>query len=393
MDRIICLGNSLAGMKALELIRAARPESELSVLATENVLPYHPARLAAWVAKHIPEEDLYCQTQDFYKTNRIELIFEKRIARINFRKNQIVTEEKEIFPFDMLLLSDTPQVKFFDLKGGGKAGVFSAGRLSDIKNLLNSLPAIDTLIIQVSDWESLRLAAALLSTAKEVVVLCPGASFLPQVLEPESSLLLMKFLQEKGMRILPENEVVEVLGENDVKAVRLKSKKVLACEALVLGSARPDFRLLADTPLQTTFGLTVDENFVTSLKHVYAFDRMISPKSGEAGGRSTDTLEEQGKIMAAAIGKAAYAYPPIIFQELIQLPGLTAGFLGEVKLPLGGQIHHRLVEADRSYKKIFLDREGILRGAILFNALNSKDQCLQWLRQGVCVLGREQELL
>jgi len=56
---------------------------------------------------------------------------------------------------------------------------------------------------------------------------------LPDIFDEETGLLLNK-LEGKGIRVVVRMLVEEILGDLEVKAVKLKSGKVLACDTVIL---------------------------------------------------------------------------------------------------------------------------------------------------------------
>ena len=109
------------------------------------------------------------------------------------------------------------------------------------------------------------MACALSHLKKEVTVVSSGAGLLPDIFDEETGLLLKQILEGKGIRVFSENAVEEILGEAEVKAVKLKSGKVLACDTVIFDEARADIRMLSEPTLTDQDQIAIEESFRPSV--------------------------------------------------------------------------------------------------------------------------------
>jgi len=240
MKKIVVIGNSIAGVKALETIRGFDTECSLTIFALDGFYPYNRDLFADYFLKKIKESKLSYKPKEFYEQSRINVILERQISRVNFKNKRIFTQEKDQIDFDVLIIVDTHQVKFPDIKGTGKTGVFALRKLSDLKKMITAFPLIETVVIETNSPQGLRMADAFKKTGKEVIVL--------------------------------DNSVAEILGDAEVKAIRLKSGKVLAAEMVIFAETPPDLRVFNETGLETGERIWVDSSFKTNLEGVFALD-------------------------------------------------------------------------------------------------------------------------
>ena len=317
MKRIAILGNSIVAAKIIEDLRATDRESEIVLWSVENRLPYYQSRLAEYMAKALPLSEVLCRAESFYKDSNVRLILGKQLTRVNFRKGQIADEEKETIDFDVLVLAGMADRKFPDIKGTNKIGVFDAGRLDDVDQVFKSLPFMDTLAIHVETMAGLKMAEAIQKSNKEVIVVVPGGAF---ILAEETQGLL-KTLHDGGVRIFHENGIAEILGDADARAIRLKSGKVIACEAVIFERTALNLKLFQDTPLSINKRICVNTQLKTNFDNVFACAEMIEwlPGTGTDHAFSEEQLWEQGRVIAANIAGqgaefALISPPPAILQ-------------------------------------------------------------------------------
>ncbi|HLD69841.1 MAG TPA: FAD-dependent oxidoreductase [Candidatus Omnitrophota bacterium] len=327
MKKIIVIGNSIAGVKALETIRGFDAESDLTIFALDGFYPYNRELFVDYFLKKIKESKLSYKPKEFYEQNRINVILQRQISRINFKNKRIFTPEKDQIDFDILIIADTHQVKFPDIKGTSKTGVFALRKLSDLKKIIAALPFVETIVIETNSPQGFRMADAFKKAGKEVIVVLPSPIINFRHSEEHSdeeshpkeilrfaqndekalfpnTLVITQKLEQTGIQVILDSSIAEILGEAEVKAIRLKSGKVLAAEMLVFTDTPPDLRLFNDTGLEMGEKIWVDSSFKTNLEGVFALDHAAQLKEeslNQFDPTAMSYLEEAGKTAASNI--------------------------------------------------------------------------------------------
>lgn len=304
MKKIVAIGNSIAGVKALETIRSSDAQSELTIFALDGFYPYCPELFIDYFLQRIREGKLLYKAREFYEQHRINMILQRQIARVNFKKKKIFTEEKDQIDFDFLIINDTNHVKFPDIKGIGKTGVFALRKLADLKKMITTLPLVETVVIETNSPQGFRMAEAFKEKGKEVIVVVPSLIVNDGKVLPYNTSVIFQKLEEISIQVILDNSIAEILGDADVKAVRLKSGKVLAGEMVIFTDMLPDFRIFADTELEIDQRILIDSSSKTNIEGVFAFYPAAHFKENQFNSLdsiSTVWLEEAGKTIAANI--------------------------------------------------------------------------------------------
>lgn len=287
MKKIVVLGNSIAGIKAIEEIRKTDPSALITLFTLEEGLPYYRHLLADFVSGGIPKDQIYYQPKEYYQKLQINLPDEK-INRIYFKRNRLTTQDNQRMDYDVLIITDTGDDDFSDIKGTTKSGVFCLGRLCDMNQLIMGLPVTETVVIADGGRAGFKMARALKKRDKEVMWIVASRAALPS--------------DDPAIRIIEENAITEILGDSEVKAVKLKSGKVIAVQAVILGDARVDFKLFKDSGLQIRDRISVNEHFETNINNVFALNGVCDPGQEQSSGDDDNTLavlEQQGMAVAA----------------------------------------------------------------------------------------------
>jgi len=270
MKKIIILGSSPEVVEIIEKIRSEDQESQIILMAFDGYYPHN--RGDAYIRLLMKEstlEEIFCKGKDFYKKNKVDILIDKKILRINFKRKRVFTEEKVQIDFDELFLTDAPDYQLPVVKGINKNGVYGLKQLKDIDGIMNQLPLTDTIMIQSNSFIGLQAAEVFLERKKEVHMIGVDFETLLADLDDEQKQWLAG-LEEKGLRIMKDNSIEEILGDKDVKAVRLKSGKVMSSEIVIFGETPEEFKMFFEAGLKITQKICADEQHRTNMENIFA---------------------------------------------------------------------------------------------------------------------------
>ncbi|MBI5150598.1 MAG: FAD-dependent oxidoreductase [Candidatus Omnitrophica bacterium] len=374
MKKIVVLGSSIAAVKALEEIRQTEPQSEATILSSDGSHPHDRTLFIPVLTKELDYKKILYKPNDFYEKQGIQVVTDSKVSRVNLRKKKITTEDKRQFDYDVLMIADVPGWKLPEIKGNTKTGAYSLKNLKELDQVLDILPLIETVVVQSDTLEGLRIAAAFARRGKETAWVVSTPTILPEFLETEQARKAAEILQNDKLRVICANAIAEMLGEGEVKAVRLKTGKVIAAQLVIFPEAREDWRLLAESALTITGTVAVNEQLYTGLEGVFAVDRA-------ARGENLDraSLEEQGRIVAGALKGETAAFRWPVARQPLTFPDLAINFLG--RLPAAGhpQSYAAFDPASLTGKKVFLE-DGRAVGAFLLNAAADTERVTRLLR-------------
>jgi len=307
MKKILILGSSIAGVKAIEEIRRFEPDCEATIL-TDGEYPYDRGLFAPVLSKEVDYKKIFYKPNDYYKKNRVNVVVGQKIARINLKKCKVTTDDRQAFEGDVLIITDAPGYKLPEIKGVNKNGVYTLQQLTELDQILDFLPLIDTAVIQSESNRGASIAAAFLKRDKEVIWVVTSDQAAQELLNSDASGKMTAAVQEKRLRMVAGNPIAEILGEGDVKAIRLKSGKVLAAQTIIFPDTPADFKLLTDPAVAIDGKIRVNEQFQTGIEGVFALDAAgAAPGQKNAGFLLVTVLEQQGAAVAAALKTAKMA--------------------------------------------------------------------------------------
>jgi NAD(P)H-nitrite reductase large subunit len=346
--KTLVVGNSLDVLPIIENIFKSDKDQQVTLFATEGVFPYDRSLLPGLVAGIANERQIYKTSEDFLAVQHPQVVTTEKLSRISVKRRYLTTEAKAQIEYDRLVLVDTGQLILPNVRGNQRTGVFDCWRLPSIRAIKEHLPFADSVTIIISNLQGLNMACALSQLKKEVIVVSSSLGLLPGIFDEETGLLAKQILEGKGMRVLAESAVEEILGDVEVKAVKLRSGKVLASDIVIFDEVQADLRMLSESSLSDQDQLAIEASF-------------------------------RPPVLPLA---------PVHF-GLNVFDGFCAGW---TKLPEGGRECLKFDGPNNIYKKIYAHGDH-LTGVVVFNAPQDIERLWGALQRQDNITGKEEEIL
>jgi NAD(P)H-nitrite reductase large subunit len=203
---------------------------------------------------------------------------------------------------------------------------------------------------------------------------------MPAWLDKFSSQALEEILISRGIGVILDRNVSEILGNGEVNAVKIDSGKVFAADlVLVTENLRPNVDFLKESNLTIEQGITVDKRLKTNIDAVSAAGDVVQFKNQDwlkdAQGYGWDECLKQGKTLASNIlgQDAKYEASRSIYD--FSYRDLNISSWGELNsLTADEQLYHRL--PNQAFK-LFNLKENKIIGFVLINDVQERDKFLE----------------
>jgi NAD(P)H-nitrite reductase large subunit len=391
MKQFVIIGNSAAGIAAVEAIRQKDKASKIMVVSDEDYPSYCRCVISYYLAGEVKEDKILYRPESFYKENNIELLLNKKVIRVDPKKNRIICEDKSQFSYDALLIATGGSPKFPEnIQGIKKRGVFGFRTIKDAKEIEGLLPVTKTVCILGGGLIGLKAGYALKKRNVEVKVIIKSKQVLSQMLDFEGASLVQERLQANGIEIILGQDVTEVIGNGDIKAVKLDSGKVFASSLIVVGKGvQANIGLVKDTEIKINEGIIANNLLQTNIPNIYTAGDVCEGFDLTLGKLSINALwpiaVEQGKIAGANMSGENINYDGSLGMNSIEFFGLPVVSLGIYKVKDEGASFEDLKVCDTKaglYKKLIL-KNNILVGAILVGDIKNSGIFLRLIRERI----------
>jgi len=400
MKQFIIIGNSAAGIACAEAIRQRDKESKIVVISDEDYPSYCRCLISYYLAGDVKEDKILYRPESFYKENNIELLLNKKVSRVDPKKNHIICEDKTQLSYDSLLIATGSTPKFPQMSGIKKRGVFGFRTIKDTKEIEGLLPVTKTACVLGGGLIGLKAAYALSKRKIEVKVIVKSKQVLSQMLDFEAASMLQKKLQENGIEIILGQDAAEVIGNGDIKAVKLDSGKAIGASLIIVGKGvEPNIDLIKDTEIKFNEGVIANNFLQTNIPNIYTAGDVCESFDMTQGKHTVNALWpvaiEQGKIAGCNIAGDNLNYDGSLAMNSIEFFGLPFISLGIYRTQAGDSSFEELKLMDPKinlYKKLIL-KDNVLIGAILVGDIKQSGIFLRLIRERIKVSSLKDRLL
>jgi len=400
MKQFVIIGNSAAGISAVEAIRSRDKDSKIIVLSDEDIPCYCRCLISYYLAGDVLKEKILYRPESFYKDNNIELILNKKVIRVDPKKNRIVCQDKSAFDYDSLLIATGASPKFPDTKGIKKTGVFGLRTLKNTIDIDGLLAVTKSACVLGGGLVGLKAAYALKKRGVDVKVIVRSNQVLSQILDSEAAGLVKKRLEDNGIEVVLGEGVSEIIGEEkEIKAVKLDSGKAYAASLVIVGKGvSPNIDLVKNTDIKTGEGIISSNTLATNIENIYTAGDCTESFDLTLGKLAVNALwpvaVEQGKVAGSNMAGEKTQYDGSLGMNSLEFFGLPTVSLGIYKLkdPQGYEEIKSYGRGANVYKKVVL-QNNLLVGAVLAGNINSSGVFLKLIRERVDVSSFRDKLL
>jgi ferredoxin-nitrate reductase len=272
--------------------------------------------------------------------------------------------------------------------------------IHDIKGAYNSQPKSEirspkSVIIVGGGLLGLEMAGSLREIGVKVSVIQRSSRFMDRQLDDLGSALLGEEIIDRGVDVYFNDQIQTFFGKNQIEAVRLRSGRKIACDAVLYAVGTiPNIELAREAGLTCNRGVLVNDYLQTSDPSVFAFGE-IAEWRGEMWG-ITAAAEEQAAVAASYLaGDSAKPYKGSLSMNILKLEGLELCSLGRIETPTESVDFDEVVfidKAKRFYKKCVIQNDKLV-GAILMGDKSEFLEFKNWIQNGIELSEKRLELL
>jgi NAD(P)H-nitrite reductase large subunit len=382
--RIVIVGNSAAGLAALEALRRRDAVSPVTLVADEAIPAYSRVLLPYLLSGE--RTDLSLRPPDYARRMGVRLLLGRRAVGIGAETLDL--DDGTCLPFDRLLLATGSRAAIPDVEGIGTPGVFALKTMADALRIKEELRGARHAVILGGGLICLLTVHALLKVGVSVTIAVSSDRLLSRMLDEEAAALLQWRLAEAGVRILTHTDAARVVAHDGrVRSVVTSAGEALPADLVILAKGiRPDVELARAGGLATGRGVLVDRYLCTSRPGVFAAGDcaegpdMLLPGKTTIPGTWFEAVA-QGDIAGANLLEQSWPSPGAFKMNVMEILGTAVASMGLIQLPESdGRIVVRARNGD--YRKLVIAGDRIV-GAILVGEVSEAGPIAMLIRRGL----------
>ncbi len=262
--KLVVIGASYAG---LNLLKSLGGNFSKSIVCLDKY-PYKKNLLLEFLVGSISSKELLFE-RDFFNLPQVDYVFSKKALRINTNKGKVFTEDRQSLEYDILIIATGSRPKYLSCPGVHKRGVVSLYTLEDIKYIKDVIDFSSHVVMYTQTNLGLRILSFLKEKALDFKIISTSEHFAKYSIENQ------ELINEE--RVILDVEVSEIIGNGDVKALRLSSGKIIACDLFIVDTGlKPNLEIVRNTDIVYEEAIFVDDNFSTNIENIFALGDVIN---------------------------------------------------------------------------------------------------------------------
>ena len=382
-QRLVVIGNGMAGCRAVEEILARDPgRYEIAIVGAEPHVNYNRIMLSPLLAGEKFFDDIVINDATWYRDNAITLHAGRAVRSIDRVRKTVEVEGGLSVPYDRLILACGSDPIRLPLPGSDLAGVVTFRDLDDVDQMVRAADAGGEAVVIGGGLLGLEAAYGLARRGMKATVVHLMDVLMERQLDSAAGFLLTEALRARGVETVLSAQSEAILGEaGRVTGLKLKDGRVLPCSILVMAvGIRPNIALAKACDLPVGRGIMVDDQMRTGDPDIFAVGECAEHR-GVAYGLVAPIWDMCRTLAAALTGDDEAAYAGSILSTRLKVSGVDVFSAGAFA---GGEGCEDIVFRDAGrgvYKRVVLEG-GRVTGAVLFGDASDGGWYFDLMRSG-----------
>ncbi len=361
--KYVIIGNSYAGVFAIENIRKQDKEGEITVISAEPYHAYARAAIHEYMDGIIGDSQMYYRDKHFYERHRVKTLLGMAVTRIEPKENRVVLDSGQKVNFDRLMISTGGIPITPPISGSKGPGMFTFTTWDDAKVLRDWIKKQKKprAVVIGGGLIGLQCAEGLKHMGVDVTVVELADYVLVKALDQLTAQRVQKWLEDNGLKIMTGTTVESIIRvKGKVTGVKLKNGEKLKCDTVVLSiGVRPNTGLLEGSGIKINRGIMVNNTMQTNVEGIFAAGDVAEAEDFLR--KRADVIPiipiatMQGMIAGSNMAGEKKIYPGGLPQNAFQ-------FFGKSTVSIGNVIY---VDKNDGFEEIVRDQGDVHKKAVL----------------------------
>lgn len=274
--KYLIIGGGIAGTTAAETLRKGDAEGSIALVTAEAFPLYSRVLLSKpnFLLEKQPFDSAFMKKAEWYKENNISYFMEKKATALDPKAKTVTFSDGEVFGYEKLLIATGTHTRHWTIPGADKQGIHYLRTILHAKSIIKDLHERGGTIRAVmigSSCVTFEVAEILHSLGASITEIMREHYFWDPSLSEAEGMISEAKLVEKGVKLIRDTEVVEVIGGERVEGVKLKDGTIIPCDTVFsfIGVTVPT-DWLASSGITIERGVRANEYLETSIPDVWA---------------------------------------------------------------------------------------------------------------------------
>jgi NADPH-dependent 2,4-dienoyl-CoA reductase/sulfur reductase-like enzyme len=371
----VVVGNGIAGITAVETLRAEDDSADIGVIADNHLPLYNRLMLKDFLSGSVSEDQLWMRPKSYYQDKLVHF-FPGRVIDIEVDQHKIHLQNGQQIGYHRLLLATGARARQLSCPGVNLVGVTTLRTIDDYKKVLNYLGYVRRVVVTGSGPLALESVEVLFQKGYQVTHLLRHSTLWPEVLDKKASDLVLQQEWRDGVDVRFEEDIAEIVGRSGhVIGVLTRKGTLIPCDMVVVAiGIEPELDYLHESGIAFGRGVKVDGSMRTNVPDIYAAGDVAEVicsatdqrdvighwypalQQGRAAAYSMLDILDTSRFAHPVTGSEAYVHS-IHSMSLYKIDFAT---VGSTKLPQEGKDYQEIVVGPKAhfYRKVVL-KDGV----------------------------------
>ncbi len=268
---VILGGGMVAGYAVKEMVRQGVEPDDVCMISMDEDLPYQrPPLSKGFMQGEEDEAEVFINDEGFYADNGVEVILNAWVKSVDLDERTL-SSSKHTVGFDNLLIATGAWPRQLDIPGAELDGVHYLRTLAHSKAIRADADVADRAVVVGAGFIGMEVASSLTQLGVDCTLVYRSDRVMKGRFTERMSRYFEQYYTDRGVRLVPGDEVVGIEGDERPTAVALASGESLPAEMVVIGvGVGPETGLFEDGPIEVDDGLMVNEYLETGVEGVHA---------------------------------------------------------------------------------------------------------------------------
>jgi nitrite reductase (NADH) large subunit len=382
-NRIVIVGNSAAGLSALETIRRVDPECPITIVSDEDMPAYSRVLTPYLISGEL--DSIFIRTPEYYREMKVQTLLGRKAVKVE--SERVVLEGGQALPYDRLLIATGSSAAVPENLSTEVSGVFTLKNIRDAQQIRRSAQKAKRALIVGGGLICLLVVRALLRLGLDLSIAVSSGRILSRMLDEEGSSIVQRGLEARGVKISTGMDIVGITSseKRNCVAVSATGEEFTADLVIIAKGIRSNTLLARESGIETSRGILVDQYMRTSMANVFAAGDVAESKDLLIRGKRTicaTWLEAiyQGEL--AGYNMAGIKRPTLgsLKMNVMEAADIPVASIGIYDAPeKDGEM---VVRSEGIYRKLVLRKDRIV-GAVLVGDVSDAGVITTMIRRGL----------
>ena len=362
---IVIIGNSAAGLSALQAFRKHDKESHVTILSKEGTIPYSRVLLPYVLRGKLSYDKMSIRTADFFKEYNAECI-EATVTSIDPEKKLVICGDTS-YPYDKVLIATGSYAVDPPIQGVQQEGIYHMWTKKDVDYLAPCFDKYKRVVVIGSGFVALQAAWAARFRGLEVTVIELMSRIMPSVLDTKGAEILTQKIHDCGVTLHTDTVTEKIEKQADGSfLVYLKDKEAIPADFIIVGTGvRPNTQFLENSGVIVERGIPVNKYMQTNISDIYAAGDVAAGPTTFGDENMIHALwptaVEMGQVAGTNMAGKQFEYEGSLNMNVTQMYDVTVASMGKFN-DADIDSFQELSSPENGYVKVCYDKQGLLIG-------------------------------